>query len=149
MKNVKIYIYTSIKTLKRNNGAAGYVLSYTTQNNKEATLSKIEYLTNMTNHESELEILSRALSRLNTKDLLIEIYADSLYLENSIYNWIPKWELSDWVTVKGKPVKHAEEWQRILEQLNGNSYCIKRQHHEYSNWLIDQCDRRNRKEDTA
>ena len=57
MKNVKIYIYTSIKTLKRNNGAAGYVLSYTTQNNKEATLSKIEYLTNMTNHESELGTL--------------------------------------------------------------------------------------------
>ena len=85
MRTVKIYIYTSIKTIKRNCGAAGYVLSYTTKNNVEATLSKIEYLRSMTNHESELEILKRALSRLNTKELLIEIYADSLYLESAIY----------------------------------------------------------------
>lgn len=146
MRTVKIYIYTSIKTIKRNCGAAGYVLSYTTKNNVEATLSKIEYLENVTNHESELEILKRALSRLNTKELLIEIYADSLYLESAIYEWIPRWELSGWVTIKGEPVKCAEKWQEILEMLNGNDYCIKRQHHEYSNWLKDQCEKKGPEE---
>ena len=146
MRTVKIYIYTSIKTIKRNCGAAGYVLSYTTKNNVEATLSKIEYLRSMTNHESELEILKRALSRLNTKELLIEIYADSLYLESAIYEWIPRWELADWVTVKGEPVKYAEKWQEILEMLIGNDYFITRQYHEYSNWLKDQCDKKGPEE---
>ncbi len=91
MKHVKIYIYTSIRTMKKNSGAAGYVLSYTTKNNLEATLSNIEYLEDMSVYDSEIEILCRALKRLNTKSLIVDIYAESKYLESSINYWLDKY----------------------------------------------------------
>lgn len=146
MKSVKIYIYSSIKANKKSNGAAGYVLSYMTMRNGEATLSKIEYLEDMTEHEAELWILIKALSRLNTKELMIEMYTDSQYLESSISRWLLNWALSDWTTAKGEPIKYAEQWETIFDLLEGDEYCIKRQHHEYSNWLIDQCKKKGPEE---
>ena len=142
MKHVKIYIYTSIRTMKKNSGAAGYVLSYTTKSNLEATLSNIEYLEDMSVYDSEIEILYRALKRLNTKSLIVDIYAESKYLESAVNYWLDKWEVSGWVNAKGEPVRHADEWQRILELLEGDEFYINNGHNEYSNWLKDQCEKK-------
>lgn len=74
MKKVNVYIYSGIRTIKKTDGAAGYVLSYMTKKDIEATLSNIVYLEDVTRHEAELEVLNQALSRLNTKDIEIDIY---------------------------------------------------------------------------
>lgn len=71
MKKVNVYIYSDIRTIKKTDGAAGYVLSYMTKKDIEATLSNIVYLEDVTRHEAELEVLNQALSRLNTKDIVI------------------------------------------------------------------------------
>lgn len=44
MKKVNVYIYSGIRTIKKTDGAAGYVLSYMTKKDIEATLSNIVYL---------------------------------------------------------------------------------------------------------
>ena len=76
MKKVNVYIYSDIRTIKKTDGAAGYVLSYMTKKDIEATLSNIVYLEDVTRHEAELEVLNQALSRLNTKDrsTLCQVY---------------------------------------------------------------------------
>lgn len=85
MKKVNVYIYSGIRTIKKTDGAAGYVLSYMTKKDIEATLSNIVYLEDVTRHEAELEVLNQALSRLNTKDIEIDIYTDSSSLHQ---RWI-------------------------------------------------------------
>ena len=135
MKKVNVYIYSGIRTIKKSDGAAGYVLSYMTKNDIEATLSNIVYLEDVTRHEAELEVLNQALSRLNTKDIEIDIYTDS-----------SKWQQSGWKNSKGEPVKHADKWQKTLILLNGTRFYIyTNQHHEYSNWLKSQCEKKGPK----
>ena len=115
MKKVNVYIYSGIRTIKKTDGAAGYVLSYMTKKDIEATLSNIVYLEDVTRHEAELEVLNQALSRLNTKDIEIDIYTDSSYLTSALdLDWIHKWQQSGWKNSKGEPVKHADKWQKTL-----------------------------------
>ena len=94
------------------------------------------------------EVLNQALSRLNTKDIEIDIYTDSSYLTSALdLDWIHKWQQSGWKNSKGEPVKHADKWQKTLILLNGTRFYIyTNQHHEYSNWLKDQCDKKGPEE---
>ena len=147
MKKVNVYIYSGIRTIKKTDGAAGYVLSYMTKKDIEATLSNIVYLEDVTRHDAELEVLNQALSRLNTKDIEIDIYTDSSYLTSALdLDWIHKWQQSGWKNSKGEPVKHADKWQKTLILLNGTRFYIyTNQHHEYSNWLKSQCEKKGPK----
>lgn len=147
MKKVNVYIYSGIRTIKKTDGAAGYVLSYMTKKDIEATLSNIVYLEDVTRHEAELEVLNQALSRINTKDIEIDIYTDSSYLTSALdLDWIHKWQQSGWKNSKGEPVKHADKWQKTLILLNGTRFYIyANQHHEYSNWLKSQCEKKGPK----
>ena len=77
----------------------------------------------------------------------IDIYTDSSYLTSALdLDWIHKWQQSGWKNSKGEPVKHADKWQKTLILLNGTRfYVYTNQHHEYSNWLKSQCEKKGAK----
>jgi len=131
MKKVNVYIYSGIRTIKKSDGAAGYVLSYMTKNDIEATLSNIVYLEDVTRHEAELEVLNQALSRLNTKEIEIDIYTDSSYLTSALdLDWIHKWQQSGWKNSKCEPVRLFDlRWGLLLSgELPQRGFSAHRRH---------------------
>ena len=72
-----------------------------------------------TNNEMELVAIQEALRFLSTFDDLytynkVNIYTDSMYVKNSLTDWIIKWEQNNWKTNSNKDVKHKTIFSNIL-----------------------------------
>lgn len=66
---------------------------------------------------AEIKALLLACRHLNQQqELKISINATSPYIKMCIRS-LEKWQQSDWVTSKGKEVKHKKEWKAIYELI--------------------------------
>lgn len=124
MKEVSIYIATSIQGRWARNGHIGYVLEYYPENSKCPRLCKgMEPVENMNENSSVMEALIRAMSRMKEKCVL-SIYTESEYLYNGFAGeeFVNKWIKSDWKTTRGTQVKNRDKWQALISGLQGNLY---------------------------
>ena len=69
-----------------------------------------------TNNRMELRAAIEALSALN-RSCPADLYTDSQYVRQGITQWIHKWKRNGWRTAAKKPVKNAELWMELDEQL--------------------------------
>lgn len=144
---VKIFSHSSIRSIRRSEGQAIFIL--TTQiGDKEATLSKKisfkkdpkegEY-EEATDKLSNLIVNLSAIRRLTNKCDALEIYTDSTYFSSAFeQGWIEKWKKSEWKNAQGEEIAHAKYWQEIdakLSELNIKPIIHIKEHHPYSNWL--------------
>ena len=126
MKEISIYLVSSIKSLRRQDGYIGYCLEYYSDGKKYPdTLIDYEIVEDMTGKRSELEALIRALKRLREK-CIISIYTDSTYIDMGLgeRRLVDKWTKCGWVNSKNVAVKNADKWKELLNLLNGNMYRI-------------------------
>lgn len=126
MREVSIYIVTTIKSSQKKNGYVGYCLEYYPKGRKYAeTLEDYEPIRDKTNKQAELEALIRALKRMREKCIL-SIYTDSAYINMGLGEprLVDKWIKSGWITGKNVAVKNKEQRQRILNLLVGSNYTI-------------------------
>ncbi len=131
---VNIYTYSNARGLKRRDVRVGYILSTQTQKG-EATVSDFKTLENVTANQSELQVLILALKRMNHKSIL-HIYTESVYIKNSIENWLDSWKSNSWINAKGKQVANVKEWQELDKLLAGHAYMFHvKEEHEYRKWL--------------
>lgn len=72
---------------------------------------------NTTNNRMELMAAIRALSALN-RDCELTLYTDSQYVRKGITEWIINWKKRGWKTAAKKPVKNADLWQQLDEQVS-------------------------------
>ena len=79
-----------------------------------------------TNNEMELRAVITAMKEIQSRrfrtDLLaqatkIDIYTDSQYVVNNIYNAASTWPKSGWMTRSGPPVEHVDLWKDLIRQL--------------------------------
>ena len=134
MKEINIYLYSSIKGSKIKNGAYTYLLEMTTQKGP-ITLSKTEKAEGMTAHKSELCALAAALKRIK-KNSRLTIYTDSGYLATNARDSLITWKENGWKNAKGKAVKHLEEWQEIYRLLQRHSFkFVVSSEHSYYRWM--------------
>ena len=133
MHQVNLYVYSTIRGSREQNGIVGYML--------EAPLidpagshNKAEFLpVNMTRLKSILYGMKCGLARLRVPANL-HIFVDDDRLNQAFStNSLDKWARNGWVTTRGSQVKYREEWEEVWKLLTGMP-------HEYS--LI--CDREYR-----
>ena len=69
-----------------------------------------------TNNRMELMAAISALEALN-KPCQVELYTDSQYVRQGITQWIRNWKQRGWVTAARQPVKNADLWRALDEQV--------------------------------
>ncbi|KFX69374.1 ribonuclease H [Pseudomonas taeanensis MS-3] len=70
-----------------------------------------------TNNRMELTAAIRALAELKRAcDVLL--VTDSQYVMQGIQDWMPNWKKRGWKTAAKQPVKNADLWQQLDEQVN-------------------------------
>ncbi len=69
-----------------------------------------------TNNRMEMTAAIEALAALR-RPCRVQLYTDSQYLRNGITEWLPQWKRRGWKTADRKPVKNADLWQRLEQEI--------------------------------
>ena len=70
-----------------------------------------------TNNRMELMAAICALMAL-TRSCQVRLTTDSQYVMKGIQEWLPNWKKRGWKTASKEPVKNADLWQALDEQVN-------------------------------
>lgn len=148
MKNVSIYIYSSLKCIKAAetaNAAVGYILEFKGEK-RTYTRTKTILLCNianeMTANQANLVVLEKALSRMNVKCEL-DIYLENQYIANAFeQGWVKNWIVNEWKNSNAQEIAHKKEWQKLLKNIQGNivRFHVK-EDHAYKKWLINEVEK--------
>lgn len=134
MKEVNIYLYSTIRGCKVRSGAYTYILETDTKKGT-ATISKTEKVEAVTAHKSVLYALAAALKRIRQSSRLV-IYTDSHYVAVNTRDCLANWKDNGWKTARGEPVKHLEEWQEIYRLIKDHSFkFVVDSGHSYYQWM--------------
>jgi ribonuclease HI len=69
-----------------------------------------------TNNRMELTAVIRALAALK-RPCQVALYTDSQYVRQGITEWIHGWKKRGWVTADKKPVKNADLWRALDQEV--------------------------------
>jgi ribonuclease HI len=69
-----------------------------------------------TNNRMELTAAIEALAALKRR-CRVQIHTDSQYVRNGITEWLPQWKRRGWKTADRKPVKNADLWVRLEQEM--------------------------------
>lgn len=69
-----------------------------------------------TNNRMELQAAIQGLKALK-RGCAVELYTDSQYVRKGITEWMHGWKRNGWKTAAKKPVKNAELWRELDEQV--------------------------------
>lgn len=69
-----------------------------------------------TNNRMELTAVIQALRALK-RDCRVRVYTDSEYVKRGITEWLPNWKARGWRTAAKKPVKNADLWRELDEEI--------------------------------
>jgi len=69
-----------------------------------------------TNNRMELQAAIEGLKALK-RTCNVELYTDSQYVRKGITEWMTGWKRNGWKTAAKKPVKNAELWRELDEQV--------------------------------
>ena len=92
-------------------GGWGVILSY---QNEEKTLNGFEPDT--TNNRMELTAAIEGLRALK-RACDVDLKTDSKYVMQGINDWMSNWKSNGWKTAAKKPVKNADLWKSLDEQV--------------------------------
>lgn len=72
---------------------------------------------NTTNNRMEMLAVIQGLKALK-EPCLVELTTDSSYVKDGITKWIFNWKKNGWKTAAKKPVKNADLWQQLDDEVN-------------------------------
>ncbi|UFQ96024.1 ribonuclease HI [Pseudomonas wenzhouensis] len=72
---------------------------------------------NTTNNRMELMAAIAGLIVL-TRPCSVKLVTDSQYVMKGIQEWLPNWKKRGWKTASKEPVKNADLWQKLDEEVN-------------------------------
>ena len=107
-----VYLFTD-GACKGNPGAGGWgVLLRYGEHEKELFGGAAQ----TTNNRMELTAVLSGLKTLN-RPCDVVICTDSQYVKNGMESWIHNWKKNGWKTAGRQPVKNADLWQQLDEQV--------------------------------
>lgn len=122
MREVSIYIASSIRGRWSRDGYVGYYLEYYKEGSKYPNiLPDYERVENMNENRAEQEALIRAMTHMR-EACILSIYTESEYLSSAFDGNIEKWIKAGWKTTRGTEVKNRDKWQELIGKLQGNMY---------------------------
>ena len=135
MFEVNIYLETSLKGPVVKDGWNASVLEYISRDGKPVTREDFEREASTTYYRQSLRALIKALQRLNT-NCIVNIYLDSVYIENGITKNLKNWKANGFLSADGKPLKNLNEWKEIARLIGGHKIQFHRvKRHAYSDWM--------------
>lgn len=141
MKEVHVYLETSISWPKKGAGIVGIIFTDSDDTNSKTIFGKV---IDSSEHHSLLVGLNNALSYLGSYEV-IHVHTSCGYIAGSI-GWLSSWETSGWKNSKGDLVKFADTWQEIASKTRGKQLEVHlNEFNGYRNWLKNECDMRGRK----
>lgn len=135
MQTVDIYIATSIKGPRRQDGSYLYIIAVQTAAGT-ADAGDRKAVPSTTENQLALLALRTALKRLNRASCL-RIYLECFYVAAALENkWYSQWREHDWMNSRAEPVCDAAIWQDIERLLNVHEYEIHlKEQHPYLEWM--------------
>lgn len=131
---VNIYIENGIRGARVKEGKAMYLLECEIEG-QLYTKNGLTTRKECSKNEIELICLIDALKRME-KSSKIRIFTRNETLFLSMENmWHIQWLKNDWKNAKGKPVKHSELWQQIIELLEIHTWSVTMDEHSYRKWM--------------
>ncbi|GAA8966179.1 ribonuclease HI [Helicobacter pylori] len=113
-----VYLFTD-GACKGNPGAGGWgVLLRYGEHEKELFGGEAQ----TTNNRMELTAVLSGLKTLN-RPCDVVICTDSQYVKNGMESWIHNWKKNGWKTAGRQPVKNADLWQQLDEQVARHRVC--------------------------
>ena len=97
-------------------GGWGAYLEYGDNGSKKITKEIFGYSPETTNNQMEMVAAIEALKILK-KPCTVNLYTDSKYLQLGITKWIHTWRMNNWLKSDNKPVKNAQLWQKLEEEI--------------------------------
>jgi len=71
---------------------------------------------NTTNNIMEMTAVIEGLKALKSKDVKINVFADSAYVVNCFnQGWYQKWRMNGWMNASKKPVENKELWVTLID----------------------------------
>lgn len=136
MKEVSVYVDTSIKGPRRRDGMCLYILSFQAANGKVADMGRRIMRKDTTENQLTLLGLEGALKHLKVPCALC-LYLECAYVATAISEkWYEKWRYGGWMNAKNKPVRDAEIWQSIEYLLNAHEVEVRlKQENPYRGWM--------------
>ena len=136
MKYVNIYIDTSIRGPRRDDGACLYIIAYEASNGKVADAGDVLVDKDTTENHLTITGIRAALLRLKFP-CHITLYLECSYVAAALQNrWYLEWRYSGWITARGKPVQDALIWQEIERLLYPHTFdVVLKQPHPYREWM--------------
>lgn len=139
MKQVNIYTYSTAKSPKAAKSqceAVGFVIEY--QDNPGAAVSQMKIIKGMSSYQSELYVLERALSRINTM-YEVHVYTECPYVAAGFeQGWLESWKRNGWKTATKKEISNLEEWKSldaVVQQYGHELTFHVKEDHSYRKWL--------------
>ena len=134
MKQVNIYVASTIKDLRKHDGKYIYLLEYETKNGP-ATFHEIKEFKNRSKLGAELAAVVAALEHIN-KPCDINIYVNTRQFETYFRHYLPTWAKHKWRKTDGKLITWGKNWQDIYKKASEHQILVHFKTHSYSNWLL-------------
>ena len=139
MKQVNIYTYSTAKSPKAAKSqceAVGFVIEY--QDKPDKAIPQMKIIQGMSGYQSELYVLERALSSINTM-YEIHVYTECSYVAAGFERgWLESWKTNGWKTATKKEISNLDEWKsldEVVQQYNHKLIFHVKEDHSYRNWL--------------
>lgn len=139
MKQVNIYTYSTAKSPKAAKSqceAVGFVIEY--QDKQDKAFSQMKIIQGMSAYQSELYVLERALSRINTM-YEVHVYTECEFVAAGFeQGWLDQWMQNDWKTASKKEVSNKKEWQALIALVQQYDHYLVfhvKENYPYREWL--------------
>lgn len=77
---------------------------------------------NTSNQRMELTACIKALEKITSTEIPVDVFSDSAYLVNCMTEqWYKTWQKNGWKNAKKQPVENRDLWTRILSLIDGRS----------------------------
>lgn len=131
---VSIFVESTWKGPARRRGVAMWMVEYK-RNGVPVTREGLIRLEEGTENMANLMAVKEAAGIL-IKPCSIRVFTQCDHILNTMQNhWHIAWQKNEWHNAKGKPVKNAELWSGMLENLGKHLYTVQNGWHEYQNLM--------------
>ena len=120
-------------------GGWGAYLEYGENGSEKITKEIFGYNYETTNNQMEIVAAIEALKILK-KPCTVNLYTDSKYLQLGITKWIHTWRVNNWLKSDNKPVKNAQLWQKLQDEIARHViiwHWVKGHSNNYGNIIAD------------
>lgn len=120
-------------------GGWGAYLEYGEDGLEKITKEIFGYNYETTNNQMEIVAAIEALKILK-KPCTVNLYTDSKYLQLGITKWIHTWRVNNWLKSDNKPIKNAQLWQKLHDEIARHViiwHWVKGHSNNYGNIIAD------------